>query len=71
MNEGDKLANETTDHDLFVAEVKRCLSLRHWKYKDLAVAAGYSLKSIEAFMHGSRQSATLRLAIAAALNIDT
>ena len=40
----------------FIAEVKKQLSLKGWKYADLAKATGYTVGTIEAFMCGARES---------------
>ena len=53
----------------FRAEIRKQLSLRGWKYKDLASATGYTVKTIESFMCGSRTSDGLAEAIAKALDI--
>ena len=53
----------------FRAEVRKQLSLRGWKYKDLATATGYTVKTIESFMCASRTSDGLADAIAKALDI--
>lgn len=53
----------------FRAEIRKQLSLRGWKYKDLAAASGYTTSAIEAFMCGTRTSDGLAEAIAKALDI--
>ena len=55
---------------LFIAEVRRHLSLRKWKYKDLAKATGYKTSTISAFMTGLRDSDNVKKAIATALQIE-
>lgn len=35
---------------IFIANVKRELSIRNWKYKDLAEATGYKVGVIKLFM---------------------
>ena len=57
------------NYKAFKAEVRKQLSLRGWKYKDLSVATGYTTRTIEAFMCGSRTSDSLAEAIAKALDI--
>lgn len=53
----------------FRAEVKKRLTLKNWKHKDLAKAIGYSTSAIDTFMCGSRCSDSLARAIAKELNI--
>ncbi len=53
----------------FKAEAKKQMALREWKYKDLAVATGYSIDTIQSFMCGSRASDKLVAAVAKALDI--
>lgn len=53
----------------FRAEIRKQLSLRGWKYKDLSAATGYTVKTIEAFMCGTRVTDSMAISIAKALNI--
>ena len=55
---------------IFIAEVKKQLSIRRWKYADLAKATGYTRTTIEAFMIGKRDSENMIKAIATALEIE-
>ena len=55
---------------LFIAEVKRQMSLRKWTSKDLAKATGYEVSTIYAFMSGQRDSDNIKIAIASALEIE-
>ncbi len=59
-----------TDFRWLRAEVKKQLALREWKHKDLAKATGYSPKSIDSFMCGSRASKKLTEAVVKALDIS-
>ncbi len=57
------------DFARFKAEVKKQLSLKNWKYADLAKATGYSISTIESLMCGSRASDKVYKAVANALDI--
>lgn len=56
-------------YKLFIAEVKKRLSLKGWKYTELAHATGYELGTIKAFMCGYRQSENVANKIAEVLDI--
>lgn len=58
-----------TDYNSFRAEVKKALALRGWKYKELALATGYKVRTIEAFMCNCRVTDEVAQAIAKALDI--
>ncbi len=58
------------NYPLFRAEVKKQMDLRGWKHKDLAIATGYSIYSINSAFSGARCSDKLMKAIADALNIS-
>ena len=58
------------DYKLFIAEVKKQLALKGWKYADLAKASGYKVSSIESFMCGQRQNEFIANRIARALGIE-
>ena len=53
----------------FKAEVKKQLALRNWKYKDLALATGYTVGTIEALMCGARVNDTIAEIVAKTLGI--
>ena len=53
----------------FIAEVKKQLSLKGWKYADLAKATGYTVGTIEAFMCGARESENMAKCISKVLGI--
>lgn len=55
---------------LFLAEVKKELALRNWKYKDLAAAAGCKESYIRAMMCGQRYNESVKNAIAKVLKIE-
>ena len=55
----------------FIAEVKKQLSLKGWKYADLAKATGYTVGTIEAFMCGARESKNMAKCIAQVLGIES
>ena len=55
----------------FIAEVKKQLSLKGWKYADLAKATGYTVGAIEAFMCGARESKNMAKCIAQVLGIES
>lgn len=57
-------------YKLFIAEVKKQLSIRGWKYADLAKATGYTVGTIEAFMCGARESERMADCIAKVLEIE-
>ena len=57
-------------YKLFIAEVKKQLSLKGWKYADLSKATGYTVGTIEAFMCGARESKRMADCIAKVLGID-
>ena len=57
-------------YKLFIAEVKKQLSIRGWKYADLSKATGYTVGTIEAFMCGARESERMADCIAKALEIE-
>ena len=54
----------------FIAEVKKQLSLKGWKYADLAKATGYTVGTIEAFMCGARESENMAKCISKVLGIN-
>lgn len=55
---------------IFIADIKRELAIRGWKYKDLAVATGYTPGVIKQFMSGNYPySSHIIKAISKALNI--
>ena len=53
----------------FIAEVKKQLSLKGWKYADLAKATGYTVGTIEAFMCGARESENMAKCISKVFGI--
>ena len=53
----------------FIAEVKKQLSLKGWKYADLAKETGYTVGTIEAFMCGARESENMAKCISKVLGI--
>ena len=53
----------------FISEVKKQLSLKGWKYADLAKATGYTVGTIEAFMCGARESENMAKCISKVLGI--
>ena len=57
-------------YKLFIAEVKKQLSIKGWKYADLSKATGYTVCSIEAFMCGARESERMADCIAKVLGIE-
>lgn len=57
-------------YKLFIAEVKKQLSIKKWKYADLAKATGYKIGTIKAFMNGSRESDNVAQCIAKVLSIE-
>lgn len=60
------------DTNVFIADVKRELSIRNWKYKDLAEATGYKVGVIKQFM--SRRypcDAKIKAAISKVLSLET
>lgn len=57
-------------YKLFIAEVKKQLALRDWKYADLAKSTGYKVGTIKAFMSGARQSSSIANRIAKSLHIS-
>lgn len=55
---------------IFIADVKRELAIRGWKYKDLAMATGYTPGVIKQFMSGNYPySSHIIRAISETLNI--
>ena len=56
-------------YKFFIAEVKKQLSLKGWKYADLAKATGYIVGTIEAFMCGARESENMAKCISKVLGI--
>lgn len=54
---------------LFRAEVKKALSLRNWRCRDLAKATGYSVSSVYNIMNGGRCSEKFARAITTVLDI--
>lgn len=58
------------DNRLFIAEVKKQLTMRDWKYERLANEIGYPLGSLYGFMSGKRGSPNMRKAIAKVLDIS-
>ena len=56
-------------YKFFIAEVKKQLSLKGWKYADLAKATGYTVGTIEAFMCGARESENMAKCISKVLGI--
>lgn len=57
-------------YKLFIAEVKKQLSIRNWKYEDLAKATGFKVGTIKAFMCGYRHSDNVAKCISETLGID-
>jgi lambda repressor-like predicted transcriptional regulator len=57
-------------YKLFIAEVKKQLYIRGWKYADLSKATGYTVGTIEAFMCGARESERMANCIAQVLGIE-
>jgi hypothetical protein len=57
------------DIRIFVAEMKKQLSLRGWNYSKLAAETGYSVSAIEKLAAGSRTSAPLINAVSRALGM--
>lgn len=55
---------------LFRANVKRELSIRGWRYKELAERTGYQVGTIRGFMCGDRDSIRVALAISKCLDIE-
>lgn len=55
-------------YKLFIAEVKKQLYIRGWKYADLSKATGYTVGTIEAFMCGARESERMANCIAQVLD---
>ena len=53
----------------FIAEVKKQLSLKGWKYADLCKATGDTGGTIEAFMCGARESENMAKCISKVLGI--
>ena len=56
-------------YKVFIAEVKKQLCIKGWKYADLAKATGYTVGTIEAFMCGARTSKRMADCIAKVLDI--
>ena len=54
----------------FIAEVKKQLSLKGWKYADLAKATGYSIESINRLTSGQRAGEKLINTVAKVLDIE-
>lgn len=55
---------------IFIADIKRELAIRGWKYKDLAMATGYTPGVIKQFMSGNYPySSHIIKSISEALNI--
>ncbi len=54
---------------LFIAEMKKQLHIKGWKYADLAKATGFSESSIRKLAIGNRCSATLVNSVARALGM--
>lgn len=59
------------DNRLFIAEVKKQLAIRGWKYDRLAKETGYPLGSLYGFMSNKRSSDRMRNAIASVLEISS
>lgn len=57
-------------YKLFIAEVKKQLALKGWKYADLAKVTGYAEGTIQAFMCGARESKNMAKCIAQVLGIE-
>ncbi len=58
------------DNRLFIAEVKKQLAIRGWKYDRLAKEIGYPLGSLYGFMCNKRSSDRMKNAIASVLEIS-
>lgn len=58
------------NHLKFKAEVKKQMTLKGWKYSDLAKATGYSIGTIESLMCGARASDRVYRAVANAIGIS-
>lgn len=61
---------EMRDNRLFIAEVKKQLAIRGWKYDRLAKEIGYPLGSLYGFMCNKRSSDRMKNAIASVLEIS-
>lgn len=57
-------------YNLFIAEVKKQLSLKKWTYEDLAKKTGFKIGTIKAFMCGYRESDNVAQCISKVLDID-
>ncbi|MCM1276981.1 MAG: hypothetical protein NC299_16725 [Lachnospiraceae bacterium] len=57
------------NYPLFKAEVKKQMSLRDWKRRDLAKATGYSIHSIDTVFRKTKCSDELAKTIAKVLDI--
>ena len=55
---------------LFVAEMKKQLTIKGWKNADLAKATGYSIESINRLTSGQRAGENLINAVAKVLDIE-
>lgn len=57
-------------YKLFIAEVKKQLSIKNWRYKDLAKATGFKEGTIKAFMCGDSESDNVAKCISKVLGIE-
>lgn len=56
-------------YEIFKGEIAKQKKLRHLTNADIGKMSGYSVKTIDAFMSGTRESERLAKAIAEALSI--
>ena len=55
---------------LFVAEMKKQLTIKGWKYTDLAEATGYSVSALNKLTSGQRAGENLINTVAKVLDIE-
>lgn len=55
---------------MFIAEVKKQLCIKNWRYKDLAKATGFKVGTIKSFMCGDCESDNVANCIAKVLDIN-